>query len=95
VRVPPAIEEDQVACLGPDHRTVSLDRLDIGSVRVVGEHKLAARAGRMICAEQQASQRVGVDVTLQPHRGTTLDVEHDAGPVVACGYDGFIRDFLR
>ena len=41
--MPPAVEDDQVAGVGPDHRTVLLDRLDVGRVLVVREHKLAAR----------------------------------------------------
>ena len=79
-----------MAGVRPDHRTVSLDRLDVGRVRVVREDKLAACPGQVIGAEQQAGQRVGVDVALEPHLGPALDVEHDAVAVVAGGHDGFI-----
>jgi hypothetical protein len=78
-----------------DHRTVALDRLDVGGVRVVREDQLATRSGQVISAEQQAGQRVGVDVTLEAHLVPALHVEHDAVPLVASGHDRFGASLLR
>ena len=88
MRVPPGVEEDQVPGMGADDRAVLLDRGDVRRVRVVRENELAA-AG-VISAEENACQRVGVDVALEPHLGPALDVEHDAVAVVAGGHDGFV-----
>ena len=45
--------------------------------------RVRRRPGRVIGAEQQPGQRVGIDMALEPHRGSALDVQHDAVPVVA------------
>ncbi|MFY9670603.1 MAG: hypothetical protein WAK44_21850, partial [Trebonia sp.] len=59
-----------------DDRAVLLNRGDVRRVRVVCEDELAA-AG-VICAEEDACQRVGVDMTFVAHRRTTLNVQDDA-----------------
>lgn len=63
-----------------DDRAVLLDRGDVGRVLVVRENELAA--GGVICAEEHACQRIGIDVTLKAHRRPPLDVQHDAVAVV-------------
>lgn len=80
MRVPPGVEEDQVPGMRADDRAVLLDRGDVRRVRVVRENELAA-AG-VIRAEEDACQRVGVDVALEAHRRPALDVQHDAVAVV-------------
>ena len=47
----------------------------------MGEDKLAATR-RMVGAEEQASQRVGINVAFEPHSGSPLDVQHDAVAIV-------------
>jgi hypothetical protein len=66
--------------MGTDDRAVLLDRGDVRRIRVVRENELAA-AG-VIRAEEDACQRVGVDVALEAHRRPALDVQHDAIAVV-------------
>ena len=66
MRVPPGVEEDQVPGMRADDRAVLLDRGDVRRVRVMRENELAA-AG-VIRAEEDACQRVGVDVALEAHR---------------------------
>ena len=78
----------------PDHRAVPLYRIDVGGRLIVREDKLAACPGQVIGAEQQASQRVGINVALEPHLGSALNVEHDAVPVIASGPDRFGAGFL-
>ena len=90
MRVLPAVEEDQMAGVRPDYRAVPLYRIDVSGTRIVREDELAAFPGQVIGTEQQACQRVGINVALEPHLGSALDVEHDAVAVVAGGHDGFI-----
>jgi hypothetical protein len=94
VRVLPAVEEDQVAGVRPDHRAVPLYRIDVGGRRIVREVKLAACPGQVIATEQQAGPRVGINVALEPHLGSALNAEHDAVPVIASGPDRFGAGFL-
>ena len=94
MRVLPAVEEDQMAGVRPDHRGVSLYRIDVGGRRMVREDKLAARPGQVIGTEQQTGQRVGINVALEPHLGSALNVEHDAVSVIARGHDRFGAGFL-
>jgi hypothetical protein len=89
MRVLPAVEEDQVAGLRPDHGAIPLYRVNVGGLRIVREDQLAARPGGVIGTEQQAGQRVGVNVALEPHLGSALNVEHDAVPVIAGCHDRF------
>jgi hypothetical protein len=90
----PAVEEDQVAGGRPDHRAVPLCRIDVGGRRIVREDKLAACPRQVIGTEQQAGQRVGINVALEPHLGSALNVEHDAVPVIVSGHDRFGAGFL-
>jgi hypothetical protein len=89
MRVVPTVEEDQVAGVRPDHGAVALYRSDVGGRRIVPEDNLAARPGQVIGTEQQAGQRVGINVALEPHLGSALNVEHDAVPIIAGGHDWF------
>jgi hypothetical protein len=97
MRVLPAVEEDHVAGVRPDHGAVPLDRIDVRGRRIVREDKLAACPSQVIGTEQQACQRVGINVALKPHLGSALNVEHDAVPVIASGHDrlgaGFLGEF--
>jgi hypothetical protein len=45
MRVLPAVEEDQVAGVRPDHGAVPLYRVNVGGRRIVREDELAARPG--------------------------------------------------
>jgi hypothetical protein len=56
MRVPPSIEEDQVACMRPDNRAVPFHGVNIGRCRVVREDEFAARARWLIRTEEKASQ---------------------------------------
>jgi hypothetical protein len=94
MRVLSAAEEDQVASVRPDHGAVPIYRIDVGGRRVVREDKLAACPSQVIGTEQQAGQRVGINVALEPHPGSALNVEHDAVPVIASGHDRFGAGFL-
>jgi hypothetical protein len=94
MRVLPAVEEDQVAGVRPDHGAVPLYRIDVGGRRSVREDELAACPSQVIGTEQQAGQRVGINVALEPHLGSALNVEHDAVPVIASGHDRFSAGFL-
>jgi hypothetical protein len=87
VRVLPAVEEDQVAGVRPDHRAAPLYRIDVGGRRIVPEYKLAACPSQVIGTEQQACQRVGINMALEPHLRAALNVEHDAIPIIAGGHD--------
>src|SRR5580693_10812311 len=89
MRVLPAVEEDQMADVRPDYRAVPLYRIDVGGRSVVREDELAACPGQIIGTEQQACQRVGINVALEPHLGSALNVEHDAVPVIASSHDRF------
>jgi hypothetical protein len=88
MRVPSSVKKNQVAGLRPDDRAVPFHRADVGRGWIVREDELAARTCRVIGAEEQPCQGVGVDVTLEPHRGPALDVQHDAIPVIERGHDG-------
>jgi hypothetical protein len=99
VRVPPGVEEDQVPGMRADDRTVLLDRGDVRRVLVVRENELASAV--VICAEEHACQRVGVDVTFEAHRGSALNVQHDAVAVVLgrrdrllARYGGHVEELL-
>ena len=58
---------------------------------MVREDKLATCPGQVIGTEQQAGQRVGINVALEPHLGSPLNVEYDAVPIIARarGHDRF------
>jgi hypothetical protein len=83
----PSVEEDQVASLGPDDGAGPLDRAGAGRGPVVREDELASLSEVMIGTEEQAGQRVGVDMTFEPHGRTALDVEDDAVPFVEGRHD--------
>jgi hypothetical protein len=89
MRVLPAVEEDQMAGVRPDYGAIPLHRVNVGGLRIVREDKLAARPGQVIGTEQQAGQWVGVNLALEPHLGSALNVEHDAVPVIADRHDRF------
>jgi hypothetical protein len=95
MRVPSAVEQDQMARVRPDYRATPLDRIDVGGVRVVREDQLAARPGQVIGTEQQACQRIGINMALEPHVGSVLDVEHDAVPVIMCRHYRFVPGLPR
>ena len=61
---------------------------------VVRENEFAAGSGRVVGAEEQTGQRVGVDVALESHRGAALDVQDDAVPVVAGRRDRLVAGHL-
>jgi hypothetical protein len=42
-------------------------------------------------AEEEAGQRIRVDMAFKPHRGPALNVQDDAIAVVDCGNDLFGR----
>ena len=94
MRVLPAVEEDQMPGVRTDHRAIPLYRIDVGGRRIVREDKLAACPGQVIGTEQQTGQRVGINMALEPHLGSALNVEHDAVPVIVSGYDRFGAGFL-
>jgi hypothetical protein len=91
VRILAPVEEDHVARVRPDDRAILVDRVDVSGCRVVREHELAT-PGRVVGAEQQPGQRIGVDVTLEPHLGAALDVQHNAVPVVASRHNRLVAD---
>ena len=79
------VEVDQVPGMRPDNRAVLVDSSYVSRRLVMRDHQLTAC--RVIGAEQQAGQRVSVDMALKPHFGALLDVEDDAVAVVARGQD--------
>jgi hypothetical protein len=89
MRVLPAIEEDQLTGARPDNRAGPFHRIDIGRTTVMRENKLTTRAFGVIGAEEQTGQRVGVDMTLEPHRYSALDIHNQAVTIVAGRADLF------
>ena len=81
MRVLTCVEVDQVTGIGPDNRAVAVDSLYTGRRSIVRDYQFPAH--RVIGAEEQAGQRVGVDVTLEPHGRAVLYVEYDPIAVVA------------
>jgi len=81
MRMLTGVEEDQVSRARPDDRAISLHRTDVRRGRVVRENELAASL--VVRAEEQAGQRVRVHMTLEPHRGSPLNVKDHAVAVVA------------
>jgi hypothetical protein len=49
----------------------------------------------MIGAEQKTSQRIGINVTFEPHPGSALNIQDDPVSVVEGRYDGFSARGLR
>jgi len=88
VRVRPSVEEDQVTGLRPDDRAGPFDRVRVRRGRIVREDEFTACPRVVIGAEEQPGQGVGIDVAFEAHRGSALDVQHDAVPVVEGGQDG-------
>lgn len=76
-----AIEEDQLAGLRPDHGAVPLQRLDAARLRVVPDYEFTPAVG-VVSEEQQACNRVGIHVALEPHLRPELHVQHHAVPIV-------------
>jgi hypothetical protein len=89
MRVPPSVEEDQMACVRPDHHAVPFHRIDARCRWIIPEDEFPARTGQMIGAEEKARQRIGVDVALEPHRVPPLNVQDDAVPVITSRHDAF------
>ena len=85
MRMPPGVEEDQVSRARPNDRAISLHCGDARRGRVVRENEVAAYP--VVRAEEQAGQRVGVHMALEPHRGSPLNVEDNAVAVVVGGLD--------
>lgn len=82
-----------------DNRAVLLNRGDVRRVRAVRENEFTASG--VIRAEEHACQRIGVDVALEAHRRTALNVQHDAVTVVlgrhdrpAAGFTGHLEDLF-
>jgi hypothetical protein len=87
VRVLASVEEDQLADVRPDHRAVLLYVGYARGVPVVADHEFAA-ACLMIRAEENSRHRIRVDVTLKSHRGSALDIQDHAVPVIDGRADG-------
>jgi hypothetical protein len=88
MRVPPGVEEDQVPGMRADDRAVLLDRGDIHRVRVVCENELTASG--VVRAEEHACQRIRVDVALEAHHCTALNVKDDAIAIVLSRRDRLV-----
>jgi len=88
VRTVTPVEEDQVASVRPDGRAAPFDRADVRCGQVMREDQFAPGSGTVIGAEKQPGQRIGVDVTFEPHRRAALNIEDDAVPVVVGRHDG-------
>jgi hypothetical protein len=59
----------------------------------VREDEFTARSGVVIGTEEQPGQGVGINVAFEPHRGSALNVQHDAVPVVEGSHDGLSGRF--
>ena len=57
------------------------------------EDEFAARAGQVIGAEEQASQRVRVNVAFEAHPGSALYVQHEAISIIKGRHDAFRASF--
>jgi hypothetical protein len=91
VRVLSAVEEDQVARLGPEDRAVTLHCIDVRRGRIVREYEFAAGSRQVFGAEEEACERIRIDMAFKPHRGPALNIQDDAIAVVKCGNDPFGR----
>jgi hypothetical protein len=89
MRVLPPVEEDQVAGMRPYNRTVPVYRVDVSRGWVVCENEFAAGARRVIGAKEKAGQRIRIDMALEPHRGSTLNVQDDAISIIASRQNRF------
>ena len=67
MRREPAVEEDQVPGLGADHRAGPVDVSPASRLPAMGNDQFAARATIMVGAEEQAGERVGINVALETH----------------------------
>jgi hypothetical protein len=85
MRMPPSVEEDQVASLRPDDGAVPLDCAGASRGRVVRENELAADL--VIGTEEQPGQGIGIDMAFKAHRASALDIQHDSVPVIESGHD--------
>ena len=90
VRVRLSVEEDQVARVRPDDRAVPFDCLDVRCGPDHARRRARRPPRRVIGAEEQPGQRIGVDVAFKPHRGSALNVQDDAVSVVDGRRDGLI-----
>ena len=89
MRVFPAVEEDQAAGPRQQDRAVLLHRLDVRRGRIVREYEFAAGSRPVIGTEEETGQRIRIDMALKPHRGSALNVQDDAIPVIECRSDSF------
>ncbi len=89
MRVLPAVEEDEAPGARPEDRAVLLHRLDVRRGRVVREYEFAAGSRPVIGTEQEACERIRIDMAFKPHRGPALYVQDDAIAVIECGSDPF------
>ena len=89
MRVIPAVEEDEMPCLGPERRAGAFDPCGAISGSIVGENQLSARTRRMIGAKEKPGQRVRIDVTLETHFRSALHVQDSAVAVILRGGDLF------
>ena len=90
VRMGPGVKEDELSCVGPDDLAAALHFGQALRFRIVRDDQFAA--GRMIGAEEQASQRVGVNVALEAHAGAALDVQYYSVALVSRRADAFAAD---
>jgi hypothetical protein len=84
-----------MACVRPDHGAVTVYRGDANGVHVIRDDKFPSAARWMVCAEKKTGQRVRVDMALEPHRFTALDVKDYPIPVVIGGQDSFCAHLAR
>jgi hypothetical protein len=87
MRVPPSVEEDQVTGLGAQDRARAVDLFHARGFAVVRDYQLAARTRAVISEEEQRSEPVRVDVTLEPHFRSMLDVKDNTVTFVPSGPD--------
>jgi hypothetical protein len=91
--MPPGVEENQVPRVRPDNRTVPFYPGDVRRGRVMRHYQFSARL--VLGTEEDASQRVRVDMTFKSHLRPPLDVEDNAIADVACGHDVLRARFTR
>ncbi len=92
MRVIPAVEEDQVSRVRPDDCAVPVDRIDVSRGRIMRENELATRAGALVGTEEKTGQRIRINMAFESHRGSALNVKHDAVSIIPGGPDRFSAD---
>jgi hypothetical protein len=89
VWVSASVEEDQLARLRPYHRAVPIYRGYARGVYIVRDDEFTPGARRVVGAKEKAGQRIRVNVALESHRFTLLDIQDHTVPVIGSRQDAF------